>query len=61
MTIQSRQDRAAEHAASTACWIRLAETFPEVTPRSNYEIDRAYFSQDLHTAMGWRADHHDRY
>ena len=57
----SAQDFGAQMAASYQGWLRLAECFPETATRTEYHRDYEKMTGELHRAMGWRADHHDRY
>ena len=57
----SAQDFGAQMAISYQGWLRLAEAFPETATRTQYSRDYDLMTGELHRAMGWRADHHDRY
>ena len=63
MKLSSLQDFNAGLAGNTGAIIRLHRIFPEMegntrSVNSDLQIE---FDRRLHAAMGWRADHQDRY
>ena len=63
MRLSSHQDYSASLASWTAATLRLNQVFPELkenTRSANSDL-QIKFQSELHDAMGWRADHQDRY
>ena len=62
-TYSSRQDFGATMAGYSSQMIKLHAAFPTmsgVNRTSNSDLQNK-FTSELHAAMGWRADHQDRY